>query len=144
MPQRYWVKEYDNQTGMIAYSCLGARTVWPYSPTALSYFLNSSNYIKPPWASGFIRVIVGDGLLSAEHEEHKRQRRILNPAFAVRYLGHNIPYFWMKAHRLVDEWNKILVNQCNENQTSIDVMPWINRLTLDTMGLAGMHPFCLF
>lgn len=119
---------------MIACSLLGARRVLPYTPAALSVFLNSPNYIKPPRTSHFLRIMLGDGLVVAEYEEHKRQRRILTPAFGVTHIRRITPHFWTKANQLAEAWKPIVESQPEEG---IDVMKWMNRVTLDIVGLAG-------
>src|SRR5277367_2882776 len=106
----------------------------PYSSSALAYFLNSPNYIKPPRTSNFIRIIFGDGLLTAEYDEHKRQRRILTPAFGVTHIRRITPHFWTKANQLVEVWKPLVESQPEEG---IDVLKWMSRVTLDIIGLAG-------
>jgi cytochrome P450 len=129
------VKEYDNPTGMISYISLGSRRILPYTPAALSFFLNSPNYIKPPRASHFIRILIGDGIITAEYDEHKRQRRILTPAFGVSHIREITPHFWTKANQLTEEWRPLVESKPEEG---IDVMKWMNRATLDIIGLAGV------
>jgi cytochrome P450 len=119
---------------MIAYPSLGVRRVVPYTPAALSVFLNSPNYIKPPRASNFVRIMIGDGLVAAEYDEHKRQRRILTPAFGVTHIREITPHFWTKANQLVEVWKPIVESQPKEG---IDVLKWMSRVTLDIIGLAG-------
>ena len=119
---------------MIAYPSLGVRRILPYTPASLSVFLNSPNYIKPPRASNFIRIVIGDGIVVAEYDEHKRQRRILTPAFGVTQIRQITPHFWMKAKQLAEEWRPLVEAQPEEG---IDVMKWMNRVTLDIIGLAG-------
>ena len=135
MPQRTWIKDYDNPIGAISYLSLGATRIVPYSPAALAFFLNSPNYIKPPRASNFIRIIIGDGIVVAEHDEHKRQRRILTRAFALSYIRQIMPHFWSKAIQLTEEWRPIVESQPG---AVIDVLRWMNRVTLDIIGLAGL------
>ena len=119
---------------MIAYISLGASRIVSYSPVALSVFLNSPNYIKPPRTSNFIRLLIGGGIIVAEYDEHKRQRRILTPAFGVSHIRQITPHFWMKANQLAEEWRPVVDAQ---PEGGIDIMKWMNRLTLDIIGLAG-------
>jgi cytochrome P450 len=124
---------------MMSYSFLGSRRIVPYSPAALSHFLTSPTYVKPERTTHFIKIVFGDGILTAEHEEHKRQRRILNPAFAVYHIREITPHFWMKANQLVEAWKPVVANQPDEG---IDVTTWMNRVTLDIIGLAGLCSPC--
>jgi cytochrome P450 len=140
VPQRTWVREFDNPTGMISYSCLGARRIIPYSSSALAYFLNSPNYIKSARTNYLVKAMIGDGILTAEHEAHRRQRRILTPAFGVPHIREITPHFWTKGHQLVEAWKPIVESQPSEG---IDVTKWLNRVALDIIGLAGLCPLLL-
>lgn len=121
--------------GVIAYSFLGASRLVPYSPAALAFFLNSPNYIKPQRTNNFIKVMIGDGILTAEHEVHKRQRRILTPAFAVSHVRAITPHFWTKANQLAEKWELLCQTPPEEG---IEVSNWTSRATLDVIGLAGI------
>jgi cytochrome P450 len=123
---------------MISYVSLGARRIIAYSPAALSFFLNSPNYVKPPRASNFIKILIGDGIITAEYDEHKRQRRILTPAFGVTHIRQITPHFWKKANQLAEAWIPIVESQPQEG---IDVTKWMNRVTLDIIGLAGITSY---
>ena len=81
----------------------------------------------------------GDGLLVAEYDEHKRQRRILNPAFGVNHIRQITPHFWSKANQFVEAWKPVVESQPEEG---IDVTKWISRVTLDIIGLAGSYSSC--
>ena len=78
--------------------------------------------------------MIGGGILTAEYDEHKRQRRILTPAFAIGHIRKITPHFWAKAHQLADVLIPVAQTQPPEG---IDVTKWINRATLDIIGLAG-------
>ena len=119
---------------MISYYHLGGRRLVPYSPSALSYFLNTPNYVKPPRATNFIRILIGDGILTAEYEEHRRQRRILTPAFAISHIRTLTPHFWNKARQLVEVMSPVVETK---PEAGIDVAAWLNRVTLDIIGVAG-------
>ena len=41
---------------------------------------NTYDYNKPPMSG--LRPLIGDGIITAEGEKHKRQRKMMNPAFA--------------------------------------------------------------
>jgi cytochrome P450 len=121
---------------MIAYRSLGHWGILPYGPSALSAFLSSPNYIRPPISANFVKTMIGDGLLIAEYDEHKRQRRILTPAFGVGHIRAITPHFWAKGKQLVELWDPIVESQSEEG---IEVLQWMNRLTLDIIGISGPH-----
>lgn len=78
--------------------------------------------------------MIGNGILVAEYDEHRRQRRILTPAFGVGHIRQITPHFWMKANQLAEKWKPIAESQ---SKGGIDVMKWTSRVTLDIIGLAG-------
>jgi len=78
--------------------------------------------------------MVGDGIVTAEYDTHKRQRRILTPAFGVAHIRQITPHFWAKAKQLAEAWEQVVATQ---PESGVDVMKWMNRVTLDIIGLAG-------
>ncbi|KAG8740820.1 hypothetical protein FRC10_003848 [Ceratobasidium sp. 414] len=75
------------------------------------------------------------GLLAADYETHKRQRRVMNPAFGQPQIRELVPIFCEKANQLRD----ILLDQMSNNLegTTIDVLQWLSYATLDIIGVAG-------
>lgn len=79
--------------------------------------------------------LLGDGLLAADEETHKRQRRIMNPSFGVLHVKNLVPTFWTKTNQLRDIWLDILRE--NPDGAEIEVLSWLTRATLDIIGVAG-------
>ncbi|CUA72792.1 Cytochrome P450 97B3, chloroplastic [Rhizoctonia solani] len=75
------------------------------------------------------------GLLSAGPEAHKRQRRIMNPAFSAPHIRNLVPIFWAKSNQLRDMWLDTLRDK-PEGET-IDVLLGLTCATLDIIGIAG-------
>jgi cytochrome P450 len=82
-----------------------------------------------------LRRLTGDGLLSVDGNEHRRQRKILNPAFASPHIKNLIGAFWRKSCELKDLWEQEGVN-C-EGKQGYEVFNALTRTTLDIIGLAG-------
>lgn len=78
--------------------------------------------------------ILGNGLLTAEGDTHKRQRKVLNPAFATGYIRDIVPIFSEKAADLVDTLLEKLKSQPAEG---IEMFSYLSRTTLDIIGSAG-------
>ena len=92
-------------------------------------------------------------------EDHKRQRRILNPSFSPSHLRDILPTFYECVYRLCDAWDEKLAKSEHEplafrderhratwkddgKSTVIDVYQWASRVTLDIIGSAGFgHEF---
>lgn len=139
---RTWLKEI-NHDGIIRYlDIFNSERLVVVNPTALSELLVSKAYdfIKPPQLVNGLGKILGVGLFLAEGDEHRRQRKELNPAFTFRHVKEMYPIFWAKSSELVRT-----VSQCemshgrsDERLTGLDVADWTSRATLDIIGLAGL------
>jgi cytochrome P450 len=69
----------------------------------------------------FLRPVVGDGLLTSEHEHHRRQRKLMAPAFAHRRIASYADTMASYADRAQDRWR---------DGARIDVAEEMMRLTL--------------
>jgi cytochrome P450 len=104
------------------------------SATIQHILTNSKIYIKPELERKTLENILGKGLLTAEGELHKRQRKVLSPAFTTGYVRDIVPIFIEKAHHLVD----VLAEQLNSQRAEgIEVFGVLSRCTLDIIGSAG-------
>jgi cytochrome P450 len=81
-----------------------------------------------------IRRITGDGLIAVEGGEHRRQRKILNPAFAGHQVKHLVGTFWVKACELKGLWES---EALGAGKRGYDVSTSLTRTTLDIIGLTG-------
>lgn len=125
------------------------------SPKGLSEVLTTRNYdfVKPSHVSASIGRLLGIGILLAEGDEHKMQRKNLMPAFAYRHLKNLVPVFWDISRQAVEAMT-VNVNagglpddelsdaQDKLNAASdvavIEVGEWASRATLDIIGTAGL------
>jgi cytochrome P450 len=106
------------------------------SSLTVQHILNNMNiYVKGEQARRAIESFLGKGLLTAEGEIHKKQRKVLNPAFATSYIRGIFPIFSAKAEELVDT---LLEQVKSQSADGINVLPLLNRSTLDIMGSAGL------
>ncbi|KAF2434205.1 cytochrome P450 [Tothia fuscella] len=145
-PMREWVSTIPNE-GLIRYTHIfNADRVLITSPNALREVLVTKNYefIKPPQFRTGLGQLLGIGVLLAEGEEHKRQRKLLMPAFAFRHIKDLYPTFWAKAHEVVEAMTQAISHPKSEDTDPaiVDVSNWASRVTLDIIGVAGMgHDF---
>lgn len=107
------------------------------SPKALGEVLVTNNYAfqKPENVRSFLGRLLGYGVLLAEGDEHKRQRRNLLPAFAFRHIKDLYPVFWDKSREVVQAMAKEIGS---DGQAEIEVNEWASRATLDIIGVAGL------
>ncbi|KIJ34185.1 hypothetical protein M422DRAFT_263674 [Sphaerobolus stellatus SS14] len=129
-----WVKQYGHTftyTGI-----LGTRRLTTLDPKALAYVLNhSAQWQKPEMTRSFLADLFGKGVLFAEGEAHKRQRRVMNPSFAISHVRELTNVFHEKSQQLRDIWQSNLAEGASTSVT--DAVPWLGQATLDIIGLAG-------
>ena len=139
IPLNRWINEIPND-GLIAYRMrFNKERVLLTSPKALSEVLVQRSYeFSKPFRLRFgLGRILGVGLIIAEGEEHKVQRRKLLPAFQHRHIKDLYAVFWSKAAELTET---LPVN--STHFTTANITEWITRATLDIIGVAGMgHDF---
>ncbi|PWN54020.1 hypothetical protein IE53DRAFT_60060 [Violaceomyces palustris] len=122
---------------------------------------NSYSYPKPQGTRRALKSILGEGVLVAEGDTHKKQRKLLQPAFSISAIRDLYPIFShhsealaikigdmidrssnasskMKDQSKADGVNKPFRHQnelCLEKSVSgkpvIDVSPWLTKATLD-------------
>ncbi|OBZ66782.1 GDP-L-fucose synthase [Grifola frondosa] len=81
----------------------------------------------------------GRGLLWAEGESHKRQRKAISPAFSNVAIRRLTSVFYDSAYKLKSSWDSQL--EFTESAV-IDVQGWMNHVSLDSIGIAGFsHDF---
>lgn len=117
---------------------------------ALAYIVNNSDtFIKPPQMSRILTNLIGAGVLTVE-EGHRRQRRVLNPAFGLPAVKNMMPIFWEHSYTLVDKIQKFLdepdlvasptppkPEDIVPGARKIDVCKYVAQTTLDVIGIAG-------
>ncbi|KAI9171584.1 Cytochrome P450 monooxygenase [Paramyrothecium foliicola] len=137
VPAREWIAEVPNE-GLIRYLWFGNRErILLATPKALAEVLVTNNYafVKPTAVSNTLSRLLGYGVLLAEGEEHKTQRRNLMPAFAFRHTKDLYPVFWKKAQ---ESAQAITASLDSEGTVDTEIGQWASRCTLDIIGLAGM------
>ncbi|KAF5349510.1 hypothetical protein D9756_009021 [Leucocoprinus leucothites] len=80
--------------------------------------------------------LLGPGIVLVDSDVHKKQRKILNPAFSPPEIKRFTATFLDKAVRLRDIWTN-QIQQADGEQRQIDVLSWLSRTTLDVIGEAG-------
>jgi hypothetical protein len=71
-------------------------------PAALNYVLlsNAYDFPKPDEVRGELALILGKGVLFAEGDDHRRQRRIMQPAFSPAHIRELVPQFFERTHKV--------------------------------------------
>ncbi|RCI15717.1 hypothetical protein L249_3446 [Ophiocordyceps polyrhachis-furcata BCC 54312] len=136
-PFREWITQMDHD-GLIRYRfAFNRERLLVASPRALAEVLvtRSYDFRKPAAVRTTLSRVLGNGLLLAEGEEHRRQRRGLQAAFHFRHIKRLYPIFWDKAGSVV----RAMTAACGEQGRAVlELNSWASRCTLDIMGVAGM------
>lgn len=85
--------------------------------------------------------ILGEGVLFVEGDQHRHQRRLLSAPFTQASVNSYIPIFQEQALKLVAKLEASVETSKEEDKkgdyTVMNVYPWLSRVTLDIIGLAG-------
>ncbi|CAG7850455.1 SubName: Full=Related to Cytochrome P450 {ECO:0000313/EMBL:CCA72147.1} [Serendipita indica DSM 11827] len=116
---------------------------------------NSAIYHKPYEARYSLSRLLGRGLLFAEGNEHRRQRRIMastfladimnlsdmpqNPAFGTLNIRDMTEIFLSKSAELCAAMSKSIGKTPGVEQTRLNMLEYLSSTTLDIIGLAGFH-----
>ncbi|KAJ4424852.1 hypothetical protein N0V82_000571 [Gnomoniopsis sp. IMI 355080] len=160
-PMLEWATTIPNE-GVIRYlALLNSERLLLTSPKALAEVLVTKNYDfqKPAMMRYGLGRLLGIGVLLAEGEEHKFQRKNLMPAFAFRHVKDLYQVFWEKSREGVqamveqieldaakeptsptisDPEKEALMQDANGKTGLMEVGAWASRITLDIIGVAGL------
>lgn len=150
-PMIKWVQDVPNNGLIRYYGMFNAERLLITSPKALGEVLTTRNYdfVKPAHLANFLSRLLGVGVLLAEGDEHKQQRKNLMPAFAFRHIKDLYPVFWDKSRDAVLQMTKDYNEELSKNPASqatekahefewvMEVGEWASRATLDIIGIAA-------
>jgi hypothetical protein len=117
---------------------------------------NPDLFIKPPRQSRALRALAGDGVLMAEFHSHRRQRRILNPAFSPAAIRDMAPVFYAKAEELRERIASVIDEDKKHDASptppkpedivpgarKLDMGKYLTELAFDVIGISGCgHDF---
>ncbi|TEB40171.1 cytochrome P450 [Coprinellus micaceus] len=114
----------------------GAKALYVYDPKALHHIVVKDQHIFEE-TEGFIigsNLIFGKGLFATMGDEHRKQRKILNPVFSTAHMRDMIPIFYDVTDKLRDAFRRKAASGPQE----IDVVAWMGRTALELIGQSGL------
>ncbi|KIM45089.1 hypothetical protein M413DRAFT_441752 [Hebeloma cylindrosporum] len=107
-------------------------------PKALQYIFHTSGYgfLKWPERTEISRILMGRGLLWADAEIHKRQRKLMLPGFGAPESKAFVPIFRRVGAELTAQWTDTLMNSPDQSAV-MNVASWLSRATMDSIGQAA-------
>ncbi|KAH6909246.1 cytochrome P450 [Coprinopsis sp. MPI-PUGE-AT-0042] len=90
-----------------------------FQPSDLFLFTNAS--------------LFGDGLLATSGEQHRKQRKMLNPVFSTAHMRNIVPIF----NDLSDKLAGILSRVVATGPKEVELLDWFGRVALELIGQSG-------
>ncbi|KAH9941595.1 cytochrome P450 [Epithele typhae] len=127
---------------------LGTPWLYVFDPVALQHILrDQQSYEELPWYTDSNTMILGPGILAVAGDVHRKQRRILKPAFSTSHLRERsriLPNNGEGLFRLPSLYSLVhaISSRINEENTEVDMMSWMGRMALELIGqVAFGHSF---
>lgn len=116
----------------------GEDMLWISDPKALQYIYQTSgyNFPKQPERRAVSRLVGDHGLTWADGDTHKRQRKVMFPAFGGPESRALLPIFEHHAEQVAIRWKEIL-ETAPEHSAILNVIQHISPATLDAIGEAA-------
>jgi cytochrome P450 len=126
-PLECWTQEHFEKP-IVAAGLPFTRILLVHEPRAIKHVLldNAANYRKDSIQRRVLSAGLGEGLLSAEGDQWRSQRRILAPVFARKTIMDFAPAMLQAAQALTARWR-------NKDGQTIDIAAEASRLTLDVL-----------
>ncbi|KAI1155446.1 cytochrome P450 [Nemania diffusa] len=96
------------------------------------------DFTKPQRVTSILQMILGDGLVMVEGDQHKLLRKHSVPAFSFRHIKELYPMMWEKSVLMCDKLEKALEAGEGGDARITDISSWMSRVTLDIIGVAGV------
>ncbi|KAF6751311.1 cytochrome P450 [Ephemerocybe angulata] len=109
--------------------------IYVYDPKALHHILIKDTHIFEEGSDFLLtnKTVWGKGLVAVVGDDHRRQRKILNPAFSIKHMREMTPTFYGIVHKLRDSITK----QVSQGEEKIDILSWMTRTALELIGQSG-------
>ncbi|KAF7970683.1 hypothetical protein HWV62_23282 [Athelia sp. TMB] len=138
-PQGWDFHKYlaDEFGGVVKFSGMwGDHQLFVSDPKALHHILVKDQYIyeETDWFIHSNKLLLGYGLLSSTGEDHRKQRKMLNPVFSMRHLSAMVPIFYDIAGKLRDT----IAAKVSKGPQEIDMLHWMARTALELIGQSGL------
>ncbi|KAG0221298.1 cytochrome P450 [Mortierella sp. GBAus27b] len=138
VPHLKWIEEYGG-LGLVRYrGIFGQERLLLADPKAIQHVFSTHSYmyVKPKQTVRLLSQVLGFGVLLTEGDVHRKQRKMLNPAFGHKHIKDMAPIMAGPAKTLGEIWNR-RVNESKTGVVEVDVSAQLGSATLDIIGLAG-------
>ncbi|KAK7047846.1 hypothetical protein VNI00_006174 [Paramarasmius palmivorus] len=103
-------------------------------------FQNAYTYVKSPVFRPLVQKLLGRGIVWAEGDDHKQQRKLLAPAFSPNAVKGMADDVFLCAEKMSNMLRAELAHQ--EKQPIVNIAPFVSACALDIIGRVGFgHDF---
>lgn len=137
-----WAKEYGPVYKVP--HVLGLSRVVLWDPKAISHVFARDMWLynQTPFNKAAVRATVGRGVLWADGQIHKRQRKALNPIFSSAAVRSLMSAIHDTAHKAMMAWDSEIESNQGTHCAVIDAQQWMNHVSLDSVDIAALsHDF---
>nr|F1SYI1.1 RecName: Full=Cytochrome P450 monooxygenase 219; Flags: Precursor [Postia placenta Mad-698-R]BAK09525.1 cytochrome P450 [Postia placenta] len=115
---------------------LGRKILYVSDPKALhTIIIKEENVFEEPESTLItFNLLFGDCLVGSLGENHRRQRKLLNPVFSVNHMRHMLPMFYNVIFKL----REVVMAKVRGGEKEIDVLEWTGRAALELIGQGGL------
>ncbi|KAF8655042.1 hypothetical protein AX16_003278 [Volvariella volvacea WC 439] len=133
-----WHREITQKYGGVVklIGSFGDRVLYVSDPKALHHiFMKEQDvYSKSPPFLCALNLFFGPNILSTIGQQHRRQKKMLGPAFSPAHLNGLVPIFYEVADKL----RSAITEQVTLDGTKeVDVVPWMTSTALELIGQSG-------
>ncbi|KAJ7067546.1 cytochrome P450 [Mycena amicta] len=127
-----WSKEFG--PSFLFHGLFSVSELYTSDLKALNHIITHSDiYVREDTNGGVVGRIMDDSILVVVGDQHKRQRRVMNPAFGLSQIREVTEIFVDKAVELRDFWKSEIAQQ----RGTIEVYLGLRQMTLNIIGRAG-------
>ncbi|OJT02010.1 Cytochrome P450 3A24 [Trametes pubescens] len=114
----------------------GTKLLFTFDPRALHaiYVKDQDVYEESAIFISMFDLCLGPGLISTLGEQHRRQRKMLNPLFSAKHLRGMTPIFTNIIHKLEDA----IGSRVKDGAHELDILNWMGRVALELIGQGGL------
>ncbi|KAF8966256.1 cytochrome P450 [Flammula alnicola] len=114
---------------------LGENKLYVFDPKALHHILVKD---QDMFESAFITILFGEGVVGTLGEQHRKQRKMLNPVFSIAHMREMkhmpVPIFYNVTYKL----RAAIANKVKDGPREIEIMSWMTRTALELIGQSGL------
>ncbi|THH27738.1 hypothetical protein EUX98_g6458 [Antrodiella citrinella] len=118
------------------HSVFGRKMLYVYDATTLYDIVIKNSYTFEPllWFLSFVGLVFGPGLPATHGNQHRRQRKLLNPVFSGAFIRSLTPTFYAVAHKM----RSAMLDEINGKPKELDILKWAHRTALEAFGRGGL------